>query len=234
MVFMAEPSEASISGFIAASGVAGLVLGFALRGMIADFFSGIALNLDRSFSLGDHIKLDTGAEGEVVEINWRTTVLRNLPGNHVAVPNSKISEMRIENYSRPETNHLMWSLITLDFDVPIPRAERILTAAVTQAQASIGGHGTPFARVRDITAHGVEYIVAGGHIASQLLGAGRDGCSFDVIAAGGVCEEVLTGAAKQPVEWQIGGLAFNIPQRDVDATDRGHDLGSLASWQGRR
>jgi small-conductance mechanosensitive channel len=68
--------EASITTFLAASGVAGLVLGFALRSMIADFFSGTALNLERSFSLGDHIKLDTGVDGEVVEINWRTTVLK--------------------------------------------------------------------------------------------------------------------------------------------------------------
>jgi small-conductance mechanosensitive channel len=157
---ISEVFEASISGFLAASGVVGLVLGFALRSMIADFFSGIALNLERSFSIGDHIKLETGVDGEVVEINWRTTVLRNLPGNHIIVPNGKISEMRIENFSRPEHQHLMWSMITLDFDVPVQRAERILTAAVTQAQAAIGGIATPLARVRDITERGVEYLVA--------------------------------------------------------------------------
>jgi small-conductance mechanosensitive channel/CRP-like cAMP-binding protein len=156
---ISEVFEASISGFLAASGVAGLVLGFALRSMIADFFSGIALNLERSFSIGDHIKLEAGVDGEVVEINWRTTVLRNLPGNHVIVPNSKISDMRIENFSRPENHHLMWSVITLDFDVPVQRAERILMAAATQAQVSIGGIGAPLARVRDITELGVEYLV---------------------------------------------------------------------------
>ena len=46
----------------------GLVLGFALHSMIADFFSDIALKLEHSFALGDHIKLDTGVDGEVVSM----------------------------------------------------------------------------------------------------------------------------------------------------------------------
>jgi hypothetical protein len=62
-----EVFEASISGFLAASRVMGLVLGFALCSMIADFFSGIALNIERSFPLGDRMELETGERGEVVE-----------------------------------------------------------------------------------------------------------------------------------------------------------------------
>ena len=151
--------EESLSGFLAASGVVGLVLGLALRSMIADFFSGIALNLERSFMIGDYIQLEKGERGEVIEINWRTTVLKNLSGNYLIVPNSKISTMQIENYSKPENTHWMTSDVTLDFDVPIPRAERILAAAAKQAQAAIGGSAAPLAWVRDITAQGVQYSV---------------------------------------------------------------------------
>jgi small-conductance mechanosensitive channel len=123
--------------------------------MIADFFSGIELNLERSFTIGDHLKLETGEGGEVVEINWRTTVLKNFSGNYCIVPNSRISVMRLEHFSQPENTRWMWNYITLDFDVPIAPAERILAAAVTQVQTAIGGHGAPLARVREITEHGV-------------------------------------------------------------------------------
>ena len=151
--------EESLSGFLAASGVVGLVLGLALRSMIADFFSGIALNLERSFAIGDYIQLERGEGGEVVEINWRTTVLKNLSGNYLIVPNSKLSTMEVENYSKPENTHWMTNQITLDFTVPIQRAERILVAAARQAQAVIGGSANAVVLVRDITEQGVQYNV---------------------------------------------------------------------------
>ena len=60
--------EQSVTGFFAASGVVGLILGVALRDMIADFFSGIALNLERSFAVGDRVLIEgTDLTGDIVE-----------------------------------------------------------------------------------------------------------------------------------------------------------------------
>ena len=92
--------EKSLTGFLAASGVLGFILGFALRSLIADFFSGISLNLERSFTLGDRIRLESGEQGEVIEINWRTTIIQTIMGNQIIVPNSRISFMRLDK--RPE------------------------------------------------------------------------------------------------------------------------------------
>jgi small-conductance mechanosensitive channel/CRP-like cAMP-binding protein len=152
--------EQSITGFLAASGVVGLVLGFALRNMIADFFSGIALNLERSFSVGDRVQIEgSDLTGDIVEINWRTTVIKNFTGNYLIVPNSRMATMQVENYHKPVKAHYNWHFLTLDFEVPIERAERILLAALKEAQTPFGITESPIARVRLPNERGMEYIV---------------------------------------------------------------------------
>ena len=68
---------------------------------------------------------------------------------------------------------------------------------------------------------------------SQLLGAGRQRCILKVIATRGIGKNLLASAAEQLVERHISGLAFDIPQGDVDAAERGHNLCPLATRQGR-
>ena len=63
--------EETITGLITASGVFGVVMGLALQSTLADLFSGIALNLQRPFRVGDWIQVDSGILGEVTEMNWR-------------------------------------------------------------------------------------------------------------------------------------------------------------------
>jgi small-conductance mechanosensitive channel/CRP-like cAMP-binding protein len=158
-VILSMVFQTSLTGLITASGVVGLVLGFALRNTIADFFSGISLNLERSFTIGDRIQLESGERGEVVEINWRTTIIKTLLGNHIIVPNSRISSMRIENHDKPAKPTKQFLELYLDFDVPPERAIRILKAAVTQAQAGIAAGFDTSVLCSDITERGVKYLV---------------------------------------------------------------------------
>jgi small-conductance mechanosensitive channel/CRP-like cAMP-binding protein len=152
--------EQSVTGLFAASGVIGLVLGVALRDMIADFFSGIALNLERSFAVGDRVQIEgTDLTGDIVEINWRATVIKNFTGNNLIIPNSRMARMRVENYHKPEKAHYNWHFLTLDFDVPIERAERVMLAALKEAVAPFGVTENPIARVRLPNDRGMEYIV---------------------------------------------------------------------------
>src|SRR5499433_318305 len=152
--------EQSVTGLFAASGVIGLVLGVALRDMIADFFSGIALNLERSFAVGDRVQLEgTDLTGDIVEINWRATVIKNFSGNNLIIPNSRMARMRVENYHKPEKAHYNWHFITLDFEVRIERAECVMLAALKEAVAPFGVTEAPIARVRLPNDRGMEYIV---------------------------------------------------------------------------
>jgi len=67
--------------------------------------------------------------------------------------------MRVENYHKPEKAHYNWHFLTLDFEVPIERAERVMLAALKEAVAPFGVTEAPIARVRLPNDRGMEYIV---------------------------------------------------------------------------
>ena len=87
-----------MTGLLATSGVVAVVLGFALQNTLSDVFSGIALNMEHPYRQGDWIRLDTGFEGEVVEINWRATHLRSREDTDIVQPNSGMATARIVNF----------------------------------------------------------------------------------------------------------------------------------------
>ncbi len=130
----------AVSAVLATTGVLGIVLGLALRNILADFFSGIALNIEKPFDLGDFILLRVRSQrdpfaGTVREINWRSTRLLTPEDNLVSVPNSVVAGSIVENLSYPSPVSEQEQDITLDWDVPQARAERVLTAAATEAWA---------------------------------------------------------------------------------------------------
>lgn len=85
---------------LATSTVVTVVLGLALQDTLGNLFSGLALHFDRPFSIGDWVLVD-GLEGQVVSISWRSTHLRTLTRDIVAVPNSLIARARVQNFSAP-------------------------------------------------------------------------------------------------------------------------------------
>lgn len=123
-----------ITAFWATSGAVGLVVGLALRPMILDVFSGLTINLDRSYRIGEWIHVGGEREGavtgEVVEISWRATRLRTVEGNLVMVPNSRMGLGIITNYSRPLPHLRQTVTICLDFSVPVERARRVMIGGV--------------------------------------------------------------------------------------------------------
>src|SRR6201987_3141079 len=88
-----------LQGIVATSGVIAIVLGLALQNTLGDVFSGLSLSGEKPYRVGDEILLEGGAEGEVVEVNWRSTHLRNAANDIVVVPNSAMAKLRIQNHS---------------------------------------------------------------------------------------------------------------------------------------
>lgn len=155
----------AIGPFWAASGAGAIVIGLALRNVILDIFMGLAMNFDRPFEIGDFIQVITGPmggpTGRVVELNWRTTRLATGEGNMVVIPNGKLGDMIVTNFSKPEPISEFEISVFLDFEVPSERALRVLNAAV---KTVAGGNGvlddpSPKARIRGIAPQGVEYKI---------------------------------------------------------------------------
>lgn len=96
--------QKSIAGILAASGVIGLVMGFALRGLVSDLFFGIALHIDRNLSIGDWVDVayrGRDISGQIRDIHWRSVVLHDMADNIVLVPNSEFASAVVVNRSKP-------------------------------------------------------------------------------------------------------------------------------------
>ena len=76
------------------------VIGFAMQGVLGNLLAGMSLHASRSMSLGDWIDVD-GTIGKVILVNWRETRLRTLGGHVVIVPNGKLADLTVRNFSSP-------------------------------------------------------------------------------------------------------------------------------------
>ena len=97
----------SISGILAFGGVGGIAVGFAARDLLANFFGGLMIYLDRPFAVGDWIRSpDKQIEGTVEEIGWRLTIIRTFDKRPLYVPNSMFTSIAVENPSRMQNRRI--------------------------------------------------------------------------------------------------------------------------------
>jgi MscS family membrane protein len=93
--------EIPISGFLAAGGVGGIAVGLAARDLLANFFGGLTVFMDRPFSVGDWVRSpDKEIEGTVVKIGWRMTEVRKFDRRPMYIPNATFTTITVENPSR--------------------------------------------------------------------------------------------------------------------------------------
>jgi MscS family membrane protein len=91
----------NISAILAFGGIGGLAVGFAAKDLLANFFGGMMIYLDRPFDLGDWIRSpDKQIEGTVEKIGWRLTMIRTFDKRPLYVPNSVFTSIAVENPSR--------------------------------------------------------------------------------------------------------------------------------------
>lgn len=91
----------SITGILAFGGVGGIAVGFAAKDLLANFFGGLMIYLDRPFEVGDWIRSpDRDIEGTVEQIGWRLTIIRTFDKRPLYVPNSTFASIAVQNPSR--------------------------------------------------------------------------------------------------------------------------------------
>ncbi len=106
----------SIAGVLAFGGVGGIAVGFAARDLLANFFGGLIIYLDRPFSVGDWIRSpDREIEGTVEKIGWRQTCIRTFDKRPLYIPNSIFATIAVENPSRM-TNRRIYETIGIRYD----------------------------------------------------------------------------------------------------------------------
>lgn len=129
----------SIAPLITALGIGGLAVALALKDTLENLFAGIHIMAEKTVRVGDFIGLETGQEGYVEDISWRTTRIRMLPNNMIVIPNSKLAQSIVVNYFLPEKTMSFQIPISVSYDSDPELVEKILIEEVKKAIKEVPG-----------------------------------------------------------------------------------------------
>jgi len=126
LLFLLNYLRVDIRPLLTALGVGGLAVALALQDTLSNLFAGLYISVSSQIRVGDYIKLNSGEEGYVSDITWRSTTLRSLANNFIFVPNSKLGQAIITNYNLPAKSVGVSVNIHVAFDADTDAIEALL------------------------------------------------------------------------------------------------------------
>lgn len=129
----------SITPMLTALGVGGLAVALALQDSLSNLFAGVHLLMERPVRVGDYIKISSGEEGFVSDIGWRTTRIRQLSNNIVIVPNNKLAQSTITNYTMPESSMALLIPVGVSYSSDPDLVEKVLLDEAEKAVGEVAG-----------------------------------------------------------------------------------------------
>jgi small-conductance mechanosensitive channel len=129
----------SITPILTALGVGGLAVALALQDTLSNLFAGFYVAVARQVRLGDYVKLNTGEEGYVTDIGWRSTTIRSLNNNMIIVPNLKLAQAIVTNYYLPEKRMSASFQIGVSYRSDPDQVEKVLLEIARQGTGDIPG-----------------------------------------------------------------------------------------------
>jgi len=140
IVIVLENLGISLTAVWTTLGVGSVAVALALQETLSNLFAGLYLLADRPISPGDYIKLDSGQEGYVMRIGWRSTAMRTQSNNLLFVPNSTMAKAIIINYSLPELQVSVTVPVRVSYGSDPSRVEKVLLDITREAaQEGLGG-----------------------------------------------------------------------------------------------
>ncbi len=118
-----------LAAVLATSAVFSLVMGLALQDTLGNLFSGVALQIDRPFKIGDWVEIHCASEkwnGQVQEISWRATTLMGFADELILIPNKLIAQSQLINFSHLQKPARLNQMFRFKLDASIPLARKAL------------------------------------------------------------------------------------------------------------
>ena len=144
------------TSFIAVIGAAGLAVGLALQGSLANFAAGVLLVIFRPFKVGDYIE-GAGVGGIVEEIHIFSTLLGTVDNKAIIVPNAKLTGDNITNYTMKE-NRRIDLVFSVSYGEEIEKVKRVIIG-VLGSDARILKDPSPTVAVQGIEGGSVAFAV---------------------------------------------------------------------------
>ncbi len=126
----------NLTAVLITSTVVSAVIGLSLQDTLGNVMSGLALQLDRPFDVGDWVHMG-GIDGEIMQMNWRSITLRSLDNHWSVIPNANVARLEIINYSRPTLLQRQHLEIGMSYSHPPGEVKQVLQQAVCRADGVI-------------------------------------------------------------------------------------------------
>lgn len=151
-----------VTPLLASLGIGGLAIAWALQPTLSSYFAGIYIASDKTVRLGDYIELDEEQRGYVEKMTWRTVWIRTLTGNMIVVPNSKLADSTLINYSQPKQAMLLKVPVGVAYGSDLGKVEkvalRVAKRIAKETESEVEG-GEPFIRYREFGNSNINFNV---------------------------------------------------------------------------
>ncbi len=152
----------SITPIITALGVGGLAVALALQDTLANLFAGFYTLVARQIRPTHYVKLESGEEGFVTDINWRTTTIRELKDNIIIIPNTKLATAIVKNYSLPTSELAMQIYVGISYHADLEHVQQVTidvgTAIMKESEGGVASH-VPVVRFVSFDASSINMLV---------------------------------------------------------------------------
>ncbi|WP_067457516.1 mechanosensitive ion channel family protein [Actinomadura macra] len=139
LLVMLQSLGVSITPLLGALGVGGLAVALALQDTLANLFAGVHVLASKTIEPGDYIKLSSGQEGYVVDINWRNTSIRTLSDNIEVIPNARFSDTILTNFHRPAQDMSLLLQAKAPYEADLERVEKLAVEVGEGVMADVQG-----------------------------------------------------------------------------------------------
>ena len=191
-----------LSSLAVFAGALGVGVGLGLQGVVKEFVSGLVLLFDRLIRIGDYVEIQTGERGVVQEIGPRATRIRNNDDLDVLIPNSRLIEGLVTNWTHRGDTRRLHVPFTVAFGVDKAKVRDAVLKAAHQVPFTL--EDTPRRRTQ-----------------VWLVGYGDHGLQFELVVWPTVDAVKRPNAAQAAYTWAIedalrgGNFEIPLPQREL-------------------
>lgn len=120
-------------------GVGGIAVALALQDTLANLFAGVYILVSNKIRIGDQVKLASGEEGAVCDINWRNTIITGPTGNQIIVPNSTVASAVVTNFSLPGPETAAVTSFGVSYQSDLDHVERVALEVAREVLRDVEG-----------------------------------------------------------------------------------------------
>lgn len=152
----------SITPILASLGIGSLAVALALQDTLSNFFAGLYIAIDKPVRIGDFVKLESGGEGTVLDIGWRSTRFLTPMNNVIIIPNAKLTGSVITNFHLPNKEIIVTVDVGVHYSSDLERVEKVTLDTARELMKKVKGvvpGSEPVVRFHDFSESGIALTV---------------------------------------------------------------------------